>query len=199
MTEKQFEILENTIGYQGFFKLIRYQLRHTLFSGGWSNILTREVLSRGHAVAVLPYDPLRDKVVLVEQFRAGAMTAQQPAWLVEIVAGIIEEGETPETVAHREMQEEAGCQIQELIPIYHFFVSPGGASETTRLFCARINSEGIGGIHGVVEENEDILVHLVSFDQVMNLLATGTINSAPAIIALQWLALNRAHLQNQWR
>jgi ADP-ribose pyrophosphatase len=200
--EKQFVVVEKSVGYHGFFTLMRYTVKHTLFAGGWSAEMPREVLERGHAVAVLPYDPVRDAVVLVEQFRAGAIsvaTTPDAAWLLEVVAGMIEAGETPVEVAHRETQEEAGCEISELIPLYHFFGSPGGAAETTQLFCGRVDTSHIGGIHGMAEEHEDIQVHVVSFAESQRLLATGKIRAAPAIIALQWLGLNREALRQQWQ
>lgn len=199
--DKQFTIVSKSTAYDGFFKLMRYNVKHTLFAGGWSGEMAREVLERGHAIAVLPYDPVRDEVVLVEQFRAGAISvAKTPeeAWLLEVVAGIIEVGEEPLDVVHRETREEAGCEISDLIPLYHFFGSPGGAAETTQLFCGRVDSSQIGGIYGMAEEHEDIQVHVVSFAESQRLLAEGKIRAAPAIIALQWLALHREELRQQW-
>jgi ADP-ribose pyrophosphatase len=180
---------------------MRYQVKHTLFAGGWSGEMAREVLERGHAIAVLPYDPVRDEIVLVEQFRAGAISVAkipEEAWLLEVVAGIIETGEQPLDVVHRETREEAGCEISDLIPLYHFFGSPGGAAETTQLFCGRVDTSGIGGIYGMAEEYEDIQVHVVSFAESQRLLETGKIRAAPAIIALQWLALHREGLRQRW-
>ena len=127
MTDPRVEILDKTVCYDGFFRLERYRLRHRLFSGAWSRVLTRELFERGHAAAVLPYDPALDVVVLVEQFRIGALEAPGSPWLLEIVAGVIDHpGETPEDVVRREAVEEANCQIQALIHIYDCFVSPGG-------------------------------------------------------------------------
>ncbi len=198
---KQFTVTSKSIGYDGFFKLMRYQVKHTLFAGGWSGEMAREVLERGHAIAVLPYDPVRDEIVLVEQFRAGAISVAkipEEAWLLEVVAGIIETGEQPLDVVHRETREEAGCEISDLIPLYHFFGSPGGAAETTQLFCGRVDTSEIGGIYGMAEECEDIQVHVVSFAESQRLLETGKIRAAPAIIALQWLALHREELRQRW-
>lgn len=120
MSSKQFEVLEKEIVYQGFFRLEQYTLKHTLFKGGWSQPITRELFRRGNCVGVLLYDPDRDEVVLIEQFRVGAVFQPQRAWLVEIVAGAIEEGESAEEVAYREALEEAGCEIQELLKIQEF-------------------------------------------------------------------------------
>jgi ADP-ribose pyrophosphatase len=199
MTDKKVEILEKVTCHAGFFTLNRYKLKHTLFAGGWTADLLREVLERGHAVAVLPYDPITDKVVLIEQFRPGAMVAEHnPPWLFEIVAGIIEPNELPEQVAHREMQEEAGCKILDLKPIYHFFVSPGAVSETTQLYCAKVDASNISGLHGVEAEAEDIKVHVMPYQQAMQMLNEGKIMYAPAIMALQWLTLHREQLRQDW-
>src|SRR5262245_57866832 len=177
---QDFEIIEKTTAFQGYFRIDRYRFRHRLFAGGWSGVVQREVFERGHAVAVLPYDPERDAVVLIEQFRIGAVAAGLPPWQEEIVAGIIDEGETPEAVAHREAQEEAGCRIQDLVFICEYLTSAGGASESVKLYCGRVNSHGIGGIHGLAEEHEDIRVEVVSFAEARERLLAGRFGNAPA-------------------
>lgn len=193
------EILDKTLLYKGFFEIVRYRFRHRLFAGGWSGEIQREVFERGHAVAVLPYDPAADAVVLIEQFRIGALVGGLEPWQIEIVAGIMEDGEAPEDVARREAQEEAGAAIGALLPIYHYLVSPGGASESVQVYCGRVDSKGLGGIHGLPEENEDIRVEVHSFAGAMAALEAGKITNAVTIIALQWLALNRARLRETWR
>lgn len=192
------EVQEHEVCYQGFFRLERYRLRHRLYEGGMSPLLTRELFERGHAAAVLPYDPLRDEVVLLEQFRIGALQAPGGPWLLEIVAGIIEPGESAVEVVERELQEEAGCGLQALEPICEYLVSPGGTSERISLYCARVDSRGLGGIHGLAEEGEDIRVSVVSYAEALDWLAQGRINSASPIIALQWLQLQRERLRRQW-
>ncbi len=192
------EIIERKTGYSGFFRLCKYRLRHRLFAGGWSPVISRELFERGHAVAVLPWDPRADVVLLVEQFRIGALHARGGAWLLECVAGMMEPGESPEGVAQREAMEEAGCELQELELICEYLVSPGGTSERITLYCGRVDASGAGGIHGLVEEHEDIRVTPVPFVRAMELLREGRINSAAPIIALQWLALNRERLRSTW-
>ncbi|WP_394807336.1 NUDIX domain-containing protein [Nitrosomonas sp.] len=192
------EILEKTVCFEGFFRIERYRLRHRLFSGDWSHPLVRELFERGHAAAVLPYDPIRDEVVLIEQFRVGALNTPGGPWLMEIVAGIIEADETTEDVVKRESIEEANCIITDLIPLYNFLVSPGGATESVALFCGRVDTTHAGGVHGASEEGEDIKVHVVAVDTALALLQAGKINSVSAIIALQWLALNRDHVRTIW-
>lgn len=196
----QFEVLDKTIGYRGFFCMEKYRLRHELFRGGWSTEMTRECLERGHAVAVLLYDPDHDQIVLLEQFRVGALTFPGGPWLMEIVAGIMDDpAETTEDVARRETVEEANCELLDLIPICHYLVSPGGTSESISLFCGRVDTSRMGGIHGIVDEHEDIQVHIVSRSEALELLHAGRINSAAPIIALQWLELNRSKLLERWR
>ena len=192
------EILEKTICFEGFFRIEKYRLRHRLFNGGWSRPLSRELFERGHAAAVLPYDPIRDAVILIEQFRVGALTAPGGPWLLEIVAGMIESSETAQDVVKRESIEEADCIITDLLPVCDFLVSPGGTSEHIALFCGRADATQADGIHGAPEEDEDIKVHVVPLDTAFTFLQSGRINSASAIIALQWLALNRELVRTQW-
>ncbi len=195
--KKEFKVIAQEVMYQGFFSLKRYQVRHSLFAGGWSEVLTRELFQRGNCVAVLLYDPDTDKVVIIEQFRMGPMgqaDMRERAWLLEIVAGAIEEGETAEEVAYRESEEEAGCVVQEMRLITEFYTSPGGASEKISLFYGRIDATEVGGIHGLDHEHEDILVSTVSFAEAYAMIEDGRIESAIPIIAIQWLALNKHKL-----
>jgi ADP-ribose pyrophosphatase len=198
MIGNNIEILDKITCYQGFFRIDRYRLRHRLFNGEWGPAITRELFERGHAAAVLPYDPIRDEVILIEQFRIGALDALGGPWLTEIIAGIIEANETPEDVVKRERLEEANCIITDLVPLYDYLVSPGGMTERIALFCGRVDATHAGGIHGATDEGEDIKVHVVSRVTALSYLTTGRINSASAIIALQWLALNREQLLKQW-
>ena len=191
----RWEILEETIVYRGFFNLLRIRLRHSLFRGGWSRVLTRELFQRGDCVAVLPYDPVRDEVVLIEQFRVGALKHDDPKWMLEIVAGAIEPGESAEAVAHRELEEECGCKAMTMTRISEFYTSPGGSSEKITLFWARVDAGEAGGIHGLEAEDEDILVHVFPFHEAYGKVENGEINSAIPIVALQWLALHRDSLR----
>ena len=197
--KKEFKVIQKEAMYQGFFSLNRYQIQHTLFAGGWSEVLTRELFQRGNCVAVLLYDPDTDKLVIIEQFRMGPMAqpeVQERAWLLEIVAGAIEPGETAEEVAYRESEEEAGCVVKEMHLINEFYTSPGGASERISLFYGRVNAGDVGGIHGLDHEHEDILVSTVSFADAYAMIEDGRIESAIPIIAIQWLALNKHKLRD---
>jgi len=193
------EIREKRTVYQGHFRVDRYRLRHRLHAGGWSAEMTREVFERGHAAAVIPYDPIRDEVVLIEQFRVGAYAAGRSPWLVEIVAGIIDPGETPEQVVRREAREEAGLDVGALERIAEYLSSPGGASESVVVFCGRVDTTNAGGIHGHPDEGEDILVRVHPYAAVENMLRTASASNAVTLIALQWLALNRDGLRARWR
>ena len=194
-----FEILDRAVCYRGFFRLERWRARFRLFAGGWSREIEREVFERGHAAAVLLYDPDRDAVVLIEQFRLAAIEAPGGPWLIECVAGIIEDGERADAVARREADEEAGVAIGELERIGEVLVSPGGSSERLALYCGRVDAGAAGGIHGLAEEGEDIRVLVMETDAALAAVANGRINTINAVIPLQWLALNRDRLRARWR
>lgn len=200
------EVIGKARAFQGYFAVDRYHLRHRLFGGGWSEPIRREVFERGHAVAVLLFDPARDELVFVEQFRPGAYAALHAGesmangapWLIECVAGIVEKGESPEDVARREAFEEAHCRIDELIPVSRFFVSPGGSSETVALYCGITQAPENGSLHGLAEEHEDIRVLCLDSSSAIGRLKQGRLNNAITLIAMQWFALNRETLRKTW-
>lgn len=187
------QLLAEEVGYKGFFRLLKVRLRHRLFAGGWGPTLTRELFDRGHAAAVLPYDPVRDEVVMVEQFRVGAIHNQHSPWLLEIVAGIVEEGESEEEVVRREAQEEAGLTLKTLTRALSYYSSPGGCSERITVFIGEVDAAEAAEHAGLVHEGEDIRVHRLPRAQAMRWLAEGKIDNAASVIALQWLELHRAH------
>lgn len=184
--------------YDGFFALDVVRLRHRLHDGGWSEIVERELFERGHAAGVLPYDPRRDEVVLIEQFRHGALFAPHEPWLIEIVAGIVGEGESPEGVVRRECVEEAGLTVGRTRRIGRVLTSPGGSSETCTLYVGEVDAVAAGGIHGRVDEHEDIRVLVLPAEEAIARLAEERIDNAITMIALQWLALNREALRRDW-
>lgn len=183
--------------FEGFSKLIRVNLRHKLFAGGWSNLLERELFDRGSACAVLLYDPERDLVGLVEQFRVGALESEYGPWCLEVVAGLIDPGETPEQVARREVAEEAGVTDVELTFITDYYTTPGACNERVHLFYGRCNLEALGGVHGLKHENEDIQLHIVSADQAISAMYDSRLNNASTLLALQWMAVNRPRLSQR--
>jgi len=194
----EIEILHCDTGYDGFFELKRFLLRHSLYAGGWSKGIKRERVERLEAASILLYDPQRDQVVLIEQFRIGALEHGRGAWLLEVVGGLMRPGEAAEDVARREAAEEAGCVVQELVPICDFYVSPGTATEVIHLYCGRVDSAGAGGIYGLEEEGEDIRVEVLAAAAAISELYGGRINSTSSIIAVQWLAMHREDLRRRW-
>lgn len=201
-TQDDCEVIERKVVHTGIFQYVHYLLRHRLFKGGWSPVIKREMMERTSAAGILPYDPALDKVVLISQFRPGAMNVLCPnstsPWLIEIVAGILDREERPDEVAVREAEEEAGCHILDLYPINDYFVSPGGSNEYIHLYCGRIDSKNIEGIHGLESEHEDIYAFSLPSDEAFALLREGKIKTAPAIIALQWLQINRQLVRDLW-
>ena len=199
-SQQDVEIIEKSTVFKGFFQFDRYRVKHRKFAGGWSETVQRELFERGHAVAVMLYDPDRETVVLVEQIRIGALAGMLdndvPAspWLFEVVAGMVEPGETQEAVAMRECQEESGCVPSALHSIARYWPSPGACSETIQLYCGIVDSAGVSGIHGVDGEHEDIQVHVIPFDEAYRGIESGLINNSATIIGLQWLQIHRHSL-----
>lgn len=198
MSNADVEVLQRETCFKGFYRLDRLHLRHRQFAGGMGPALSRELFVRHDAVCVLPYDPQRDSVVLIEQFRVGAMDKSVNPWLLELVAGLIDKDEQPEEVAHREAEEEAALQLAALWPITQYYPSPGGSDERVHLYLGRCDSEGVGGVHGLAEEGEDIRVHVWPLEDALQAVRDGRIDNAASIIALQWLALNRAEVRGLW-
>lgn len=197
-TSEDVDILEQATVYQRFFRIDKFTLRHKLFEGGWSQPIERELFIRDEAVFVLLYDPNRDRVALVEQFRIGALQDAVSPWLVELVAGMVEQGESTTEVAMREAQEEAGADILDLEPICQYHVSPGGSREYMHVFCGKVDASTLSGIHGLVDEGENIKVVTLDREQAYQAVVSGRINNAATIIAIQWLQLNLALIQDKW-
>jgi len=193
-------IVEDSLSFDGFFKLKTLLLKHKRFDGGESAVFSRELCVRGDAVGVLLYDPKLQQFAMVEQLRIGALNRPQSPWLLELVAGMLDKvGEAKEEVARRETLEESGLEIQSLEPMLEYFCSPGGSTEFFSLFCAKVNLEGVESkSFGVPDEHEDIRLHILSVDEVLTLLAQGVINNAMTIIALQWFQLNKDKLDAAW-
>lgn len=192
-------ILDDQPAFSGHFSVRRLTLQHRCFGGGWSAPLVREVFERGDAVGVLPYDPVTDRVVLIEQFRPGALRGNDSPWMLELIAGVVEHGESDEAVVHREAMEEAGCELSDLVPIATVLPSAGACSEQVRLFCGLVSHAGTGGVHGLAAEGEDILVHSVSRREALALLAANRIPNGHTLIALQWLQIHGDALRERWR
>ena len=191
-------VLESADAFRGHYGVRRLTLEHRRFDGGWSEPVTRELFERGDAVGVLLWDPRRDELVMLEQFRVGAIRDSDSPWMLELVAGVVEPGESDAEVARRESREEAGLDVQALEPVACFFPSAGACSEQVRLFVGRVDSSNAGGVHGCDDEGEDILVHRLARQEVMGLLDAGVISNGHTLIALQWLRIHGDGLRRRW-
>ncbi|MEE4193436.1 MAG: NUDIX domain-containing protein [Halieaceae bacterium] len=191
-------VLADEDAYRGHYRMRRITLEHRRFDGGWSEPVSRELFERGDAVGVLLWDPVRDELVMLEQFRVGAIRGADSPWMLELVAGVVEPGESDADVAHRETAEESGLPLTALEPIVTFFPSPGGCSEQVRLFVGRVDSADAGGVHGCDNEGEDILVHRLARAEVMAMLDADRINNGHTLVALQWLRIHGDALRERW-
>ena len=191
-------VLRRERAFDGYFAVDRLTLQYRHFAGGWSEAVVREIFERGDAVGVLPYDPVADALILIEQYRAGCTRDPDSPWMLEMVAGIVEEGEEDDRVLRREAREEAGCEIGRVVPVASYYPSAGACSEHVRLFCGEVLSDGAGQVHGLDDEHEDILVHRLSRAEALALLDSGVINNGHTLIALQWFALHGDRLRQSW-
>ncbi len=196
-TPEDVEVLSKETLFKGFFSMVKYRFRHKLFEGGWSQTIEREMFERGHAAAMLPYDPVTDQVVIIEQIRVGALEHEHP-WQLEIVAGIIDRDESAEQVVRREAVEEAGIEVSLLEKVTSYYPSSGGCSEMLDVYVGKVDASTAQGIHGLDYEGEDIRVHVVSREQAYQWVVNGKFENGASIIALQWLQLNYQRLRSEW-
>lgn len=194
-----FEIGGQETLYDGYFKVSRFRVRHRRYDGRWSRPLDRELFERAPAVAVLPYDPVRDAIVLIEQFRVGALGTLDKPWVLEVIAGVTEKGESFDEVARREAEEEAGLRLGRMEPIADYLATPGGCNELTVLRCGEADLSEVPTVAGLACEDEDIRVMRLAFREVPLLLESGRIQTAPALVGLQWLLLHRDRIRALWR
>ncbi|MFT2097313.1 NUDIX domain-containing protein [Marinomonas sp. 2405UD66-6] len=197
-SKKDVDVLKDECLYKGFFEMRKLTLKHKKFNGQWSNPMTREMMVRSDAVCVLLFDPAADKVLLIEQFRPTMLRSESP-WLLELVAGMVEEGETDEEVARRESLEEAGVVVKRLEYMFKFVPSPGGLVEYLRMYAGEFDSSSVDltKTHGLDDENEDIKLHLMTSDEAIALLEQD-VENASTIMGLQWFALNKTKLVKHW-
>ncbi len=193
------EMLERESLHQGFFRMERLHYRHRRYRGDWSEVVSREVLFRGQAVGAVLYDPQRDLIGLVEQIRPGAFEDPNGPWCLEVVAGMVEKGETPENVIWREMKEETGLTPSRIDYVCHYMASPGGCDERLHIYCALADLSGWdGAVAGLENEGEDIRLLVIPAEQVFASLYSGRFNNAATLIALQWLWMNRERLRQEY-
>lgn len=181
--------------HQGFFRLKRLRLKHRLFQGGWSDTIERELFAKSLAVSAIVYDPVLDLVGLVEQFRVGTLASPYGPWTLEGVAGMVEQGETPEDVITRELFEEAGLVARDLLAITGFYPTPGSCDEYTHLFCALCDLSEAGGNFGLAHEGEDILFRAYPAEDVFGAMLENKTDNAATLIGLMWLQINRPNLR----
>jgi ADP-ribose pyrophosphatase len=192
------EILEQESAYRGFFQVLKLKLRHRKFGGGWSRPFVRELFDKSEAASAVVYDPVLDRVGLVDQFRVGALKSPHGPWTLECVAGMVEEGESPADMMLRELEEEAGLQAKQLLPITNFYPTPGSCNEFTHVYCAICDLAGAGGVFGVEGENEDILFKTYPVEEVFNAMLHSRLNNAATLIGLLWLRQQRPQLRAAW-
>ncbi len=207
MSDKIVSIIEQTTLSKGFYRFEKATLQHVAFEGGWVKPITREFIIQDDSVSVLLFDPKRNQLVFVEQFRVGAFfssylsnteTDAARAWILEIVAGAIEPKEKAKTVAIRETKEESGLIVQELLPILQYFTSPANSIEKMTLFCGRVDAAEAKGVHGLPAEGENIRVFTLTPEEAYQQLDENKIFHAPTLIALQWFRLHETWVRQQW-
>ncbi|MEO0939864.1 MAG: NUDIX domain-containing protein [Pseudomonadota bacterium] len=183
--------------YADFYALDEYTLRHETFSGGMTEPLRRAVFIANDAAIVLPYDPVRDRVLLVEQIRLGPIgRGDQALWQLEPVAGRVDGGETPQEAAYRETLEEAGLALRDLVPVAQTYASPGNATEFHYIYVGLADlPDEAAGFGGAAEEGEDIKAHILPFDRLMEMTRRFEAANAPLVLAALWLAGQRDRLR----
>tara|TARA_B100000963_G_C22402037_1_gene569296 strand:- start:47 stop:628 length:582 start_codon:yes stop_codon:yes gene_type:complete len=188
--KSKFEIINKKNIHNGFFKMNEYILKYKKYDGSWSKEVKREIFGGAMVSAVLPYDPVKREIVLIQQFRPGTIAKEFNNYLYEIVAGIIDSGETAEDAAKRECLEETGCKIKKITPIQGYFPAPGSSESFYHLFLGEIDTFEGERVMGLESENEDILVRSYKLSDVKEMMEKGEILNGLTLIALQWFFLN---------
>jgi ADP-ribose pyrophosphatase len=194
MAERQLksEVRDRVLLHQGFLRVYKYRFEVERHEGG-TDLLTRELMERGDAVAILGYDPKRDEVILGNEFRPGVQVAGEYPFRDNLVAGAIDEGETAIEAAVREMREEAGLELREPVLVHKgAFVSSGGTSERIALVFGLVDTSNAGGVHGNRDEQEDILAVILPASVFIDRVRAGEINDMKTLVAGYWFAHHRA-------
>ena len=185
----KYKIINKKNLYSGFFSFNKYVFTHKKHNGEWTDKIEREIFEGVHVSSLLPYDPIKKEIVLIQQFRAGVLSRYDKNYLYEIVAGIIDKGEKPEDTAKRECLEETGCEVKKILPIQAYFPSPGSSESYYNIFLGEINAFDGERIRGLENENEDILVKSFKVEDVRKMLKEKKINNGLTLVALQWFFL----------
>lgn len=174
--------------FRGFIQVEKVSLRHRQFDDtAYTPVMQRELIHRPEAAGVLIYDDQQQKFALIEQFRIGALDDSRSPWQLEVIAGVLDGDESPETCIRRESLEESGCEIFDLKHLFSFYPSAGACSELFHLYSAEAELPQEGGIFGMSEEGENIKLHLFDYGDIATLFSHGRLRNAPVIMALQWL------------
>ncbi len=187
---KKFKIISKKNIFNGFFKMNEVEMKYRKFNGNWSPQIKRELFGGAQVAAVLPYDPKKQEIVLIRQFRPGTISKGFDNYLFEVPAGIIDKGENPKTAAKRECFEETGYKIKKLKDIYSYFPAPGSSESFYHIFIGEVHSINEVRIKGLDKENEDILVKSYKVNEVEKMLRKRKILNGLTLIALQWFFLN---------
>lgn len=188
-TSKDVEVTSRESLFRGFIQVEKVSLRHRLFNQPkYTHVLQRELVHRPEAAGVLLYNDQRQQFALIEQFRVGAINDAYSPWQLEIIAGVLDGDETPESCIRRETLEESGCTINHVQHLFSFYPSAGACSEIFHLYVAETDLPSEGGVFGMSDEGENILLHLFDYSEISTLLSQGRLRNAPVIMALQWLS-----------
>ncbi len=182
------DILSREYLFRGFIQVEKVSLRHRLFQqSDYTSVIHRELIQRPEAGGVLIYNDQQQKFALIEQFRIGAMDDPDSPWQLEVIAGVLDGDESPESCIRRESLEESGCELRALQHLFSFYPSAGACAELFHLYSAEATLPEQGGVFGVADEGENIQLHILDYADIRSLLTNGRLRNAPVIIALQWL------------
>ncbi len=186
--------------YQGFFSVEEHDLTYQKFNNEQSNVVTRSTIVSSDAVIVLPYDPVNDRILLIEQFRAGPyVKGDENPWVLEPIAGLIDEGETPESAGIREAQEEAHLEIKRLELVARSYPSPGISTEFFHQYIGIVELlDSSNLIAGLSSENEDIRVQIFEYEQFFEMIESRKVKVGPLILLGLWLSKNRNRLRKKY-
>ena len=193
------ELLNTEVLAERHFRYELLTLRTDTFAGKLSQPFKREAVRTGPAVAVLLYDPAADRLVMIEQFRIAAYLNHLPsAWILECVAGMVDQGETSEAAARREVNEETGCEVGRMEYVGAYLSSPGISDEMVTIYVGEVDAVLAGGVHGLVDEGEDIRTIVFNVDEALAAADHGAVVNVMAQVALLWFARHGNALRQRW-
>jgi len=187
-THNDVEIQSREYAFKGFVQVEKVSLRHRLFNQTeYTTTIQRELIRRKEAAGVLIYNDQQQKFALIEQFRVGAIDDVVSPWQLEIIAGVLDGDESPESCIRRESVEESGCELNQIRHLFSFYPSAGACDEIFHLYVAQAALPAEGGVFGMPDESENIKLHIIDYSDLRILLQSNRLKNAPVIMALQWL------------